>query len=374
MTTLAPSRDAPAVTLTGFDHVELWVGNARQAMAYWCRVLGFEPVAWRGPETGTTDHVSFLLAQGAIRIVVTSGLDPDSAVVRHVAVHGDGVRRVAFTVADAAVAARAAVAAGARPRGAVRVDRSAAGEVAVACIDAWGDAEYAFVSRPHGDWFLPGFQPVDADLRAALGAGPEVGLAAIDHVVVNVPTGDLASIVAWHERVLGLRPAAQFSGDVSTPRSALVSTVLTNESGAVTMPVNEPAPGPRRSQIQEFLDAWGGAGVQHMALSTPDIVTAVGHLRERGQGFLAAPADYHDTVRDRVGDLDAPWDDLRALDILVDTDRHGHLLQIFTDLLQVRPTLFLEIIQRAGARGFGAGNFGALFRSMEDAQERRGNL
>lgn len=359
--------------LHGVDHVELWVGNARQAMGWWCRVAGFVPVAYAGPETGRRDRVSWVVRQGDITWVLTSGLDPDGVVAGHVARHGDGVRRVAFRVDDAVAARRRAVAAGAIARG---KDVTGPGDdVAVTSIAAWEDAEYTFVSRPDGEgMLLPGFTGVDHELAGALSSGPTVGLRAIDHVVVNVARGHLASLVDWHANTLGLRPREQFSVDVSTDRSALVSTVLADDAGTVILPVNEPAPGPRRSQIQEFLDAWRGPGVQHMALATDDIVATVAAMRARGMEFLPSPDGYHERVRDRVGGLDVAWDELRELDILVDRDDRGHLLQIFTGMLQDRPTLFLEIIQRVGARGFGAGNFGALFKSLEDAQERRGNL
>lgn len=359
--------------LHGVDHVELWVGNAGQAMGWWCRVAGFVPVAYAGPETGRRGRVSWVVRQGDVTWVLTSGLDPDDVVARHVARHGDGVRRVAFRVDDAVAARRTAVAAGATARGDVVTGQG--GDVVMASIAAWEDAEYTFISRPDDEgMILPGCTGVDHELARALSSGPTVGLQAIDHVVVNVASGRLADLVDWHARTLGLHPREQFSGDVSTDRSALVSTVLANDAGTVTLPANEPAPGPRRSQIQEFLDAWRGPGVQHMALATDDIVATVAAMRARGMQFLASPDGYHERVRDRVGGLDVAWDDLRELDILVDRDDRGHLLQIFTGMLQDRPTLFLEIIQRVGARGFGAGNFSALFKSLEDAQERRGNL
>lgn len=358
--------------LLGIDHVEFWVGNAHQAAHFYSAVMGFRRVAYAGPETGVRTHVSHVLAQGDIRFVVTGGLDADGDIADHVRRHGDGVRRVAFTVADADEARDRAAAAGATPRGTMQRLSDDHGHVEYGCIGAWGDAEYAFVSRgDHAGPWMPGFVSVEPRPDHDL---PQVGLTDVDHVVANVPAGALPRWVEWHGRVLGLRPMAEFSSDVSTPRSALTSTVLANEAGTVTMPINEPATGLRRSQIDEFLHAWGGPGVQHLALATDDIVGAVSTMRSRGLAFLAAEADYWSRARARVGDLAASWEDLEREGVMVDRDDRGHLLQIFTEPIQDRPTLFFEVIQRMGATGFGVGNFGALFASMERAQERRGNL
>lgn len=361
-----------AVDLLGIDHIEFWVGNANQAAHFYCAVLGFTRVAYAGPETGIRTHVSHVLAQGGIHFVVTGGLDPDGDIADHVRRHGDGVKRVAFCVHDAAVARERAVAAGASPRGVVHEHFDAEGTVRHACIDALGDVEYAFVSRHdhHGAW-MGGFERVEVVGGAGLA---EVGLTSVDHIVANTPAGTLGQWVQWHEAVLGLRPMAEFSADVSTERTALSSTVLANRTGTVTLPINEPAPSRHRSQISEFLDAWGGAGIQHLALATDDIVAAVAELRARGLAFLSADGDYHDRARARMGDIGIDWDEVRRQDVMVDRDDRGHLLQIFTQPLQDRPTLFFEIIQRQGAVGFGVGNFGALFASMERSQEARGNL
>lgn len=358
--------------LLGIDHVEFWVGNANQAAHFYCAVLGFTRVAYAGPETGVSTHVSHVVAQGGIHFVVTGGLDPDGAIAEHVRTHGDGVKRIGFCVQDAVVARERAVAAGASPRGLVHAHTDAEGSVRHACIDAWEDAEYAFVSRDdHRGAWMGGFEHVEVVADACF---PKVGLTSVDHIVVNTPTGTLKDWVKWHEQVLGLRPLAEFSADVSTDRTALSSTVLANHSGTVTLPINEPALGRRRSQISEFLDAWGGAGIQHLALNTDDIVAAVAALRTRGLAFLSADPAYHDRARARMGDIGIDWDEIRRQGVMVDRDDRGHLLQIFTQPLQDRPTLFFEIIQRMGATGFGAGNFGALFASMERAQEARGNL
>lgn len=365
----APEGD---IDLLGIDHVEMWVGNATQAAQFYCAVMGFARVAYAGPETGVRTHVSHVLAQGGIHFVVTGGLEPEGEIAEHVRRHGDGVRRVAFSVHDAAVARDLAIAAGATARGPITTLEDADGTVTHGSIAAWPDAEYTFVSRhDHRGAWMSGYVPTAAAAGVDL---PLVGLTTIDHVVANVPEGALSRWIEWHRRVLGLEQVAEFSADVSTGRSALASTVLSNATGTVKIPVNEPAPGRHRSQISEFLDAWGGAGIQHLALGTNDIVTAVAAMRARGMEFLAADEDYHDRARARLGDLDIPWDDIERQGILVDQDDRGHLLQLFTEPVQDRPTLFFEIIQRMGATGFGAGNFGALFASMELAQERRGNL
>lgn len=365
------ASDGP-VELSGIDHVEFWVGNATQAALFYCAVMGFTRIAYAGPQTGVRTHVSHVLAQGDIRFVVTGGLDADGEIAEHVRRHGDGLRRVAFAVQDATVARDRAVAAGATPRGAILERCDDDGTVRYARIAAWPDADYGFVSRHgHRGAWMPGFVPVAAsdDLDR-----PAVGLTSIDHVVANVPAGSLLRWVEWHERVLGLEPVAEFSQDVSTERTALSSTVLANATGTVMVPVNEPAPGRSRSQISEFLDAWGGAGIQHLALGTDDILEAVATMRSRGMAFLAAGEGYHRRARARIGDVGVDWDDIERHGVLVDQDERGHLLQLFTEPVQDRPTLFFEIIQRMGATGFGAGNFGALFASMELAQERRGNL
>ncbi len=358
--------------LRGIDHVEFWVGNATQAALFYCAVMGFTRVAYAGPETGVRTHVSHVLVQGDITFVVTGGLDPDGDIADHVRRHGDGLRRVAFSVEDAAVARDRAVARGATARGPIRERADGDGMVRYARIAAWPDADYVFVSRhDHRGAWMPGWEPV---APVAQIDRPGVGLTAIDHVVANVPEGALSRWVEWHGRILGLHPVAEFSSDVSTERTALSSTVLANATGSVMIPVNEPAPGRSRSQISEFLDAWGGAGIQHLALGTDDILTAVATMRSRGLAFLAAGEGYHQRAHERIGEMGVDWDEIERQGVLVDQDDRGHLLQLFTEPVQDRPTLFFEIIQRMGAIGFGAGNFGALFASMELAQERRGNL
>lgn len=359
------------VGLRGIDHLEVWVGNALQATHFHRSALGFDEIAYLGPETGVADRVSHVLRQGDIHLVLTSALEPGHPIARHVRRHGDGVRAVAFDVVDAAAAHEVAVARGACSAAPPRRLRDDGGEVVLASIAAYGDTVHTFVTREHhdGPW-LPGYV---GSQRPAIGGG--VGLTAVDHVVANVEQGGLASWGAWYVRVLGMHALQEFTRDeVSSHESGLSSRVYGDVLGKVTLPINEPGDGERRSQVQEFLDAYGGAGIQHLALATNDIVATVTAMRARGIGFLAAPDGYHERTRNRLGEIGVPWGQLEDLGIMVDKDGEGHLLQIFTRPLQDRPTLFLEIIQREGAIGFGAGNFAALFQALEAEQDRRGNL
>jgi 4-hydroxyphenylpyruvate dioxygenase len=366
------ARDgATAPTLLDFDHLELWVGNARHAAAFFASTLGFDVVAYGGPETGIDDRASYVLEQGAVRFVVTSGLSPESEIAEHVRRHGDGVRDVAFTVDDAVGAFASATARGAHPVREPYRQRDRAGSVTRSTVAAYGDTTHTFVQRAgYRGPFAPGYE--SAPLPSPV--GPPVGLTQIDHVVANVPEGALESWVHWYRRVFGLDELTHFDEDqISTEHSALRSTVVWN-GGRVVLPVNEPAAGLRTSQIQEYLDFYRGAGVQHIAIRTDDIVTTVRALSDRGLCFLDVPATYYDDARQRMAGVPLPWDALSELGILVDRDASGYLLQIFTEGIADRPTLFLEIIQRVGARGFGAGNFKALFEAIEREQSRRGNL
>jgi 4-hydroxyphenylpyruvate dioxygenase len=366
------ARDgATAPVLLDFDHLELWVGNARHAAAFFASTLGFDVVAYGGSETGIDDRASYVLEQGTVRFVVTSGLRPESEITEHVRRHGDGVRDVAFAVNDAAGAFSAATARGAHPVREPYSQRDPAGSVIRSTVAAYGDTTHTFVQRDgYQGPFAPGYEAP----RLRTPVGPPVGLTQIDHVVANVPEGALEAWVEWYRRVFGLDELTHFDEEqISTEHSALRSTVVWN-GGRVVLPVNEPAPGLRTSQIQEYLDFYRGAGVQHIAIRTDDIVTTVRALRERGLCFLDVPATYYDDARQRMADVPLPWDALSELGILVDRDAGGYLLQIFTEGIADRPTLFLEIIQRVGARGFGAGNFKALFEAIEREQSRRGNL
>jgi 4-hydroxyphenylpyruvate dioxygenase len=373
VTTLeSPKRTAAAPpVLDAIDHLELWVGNARQAAAFFASTLGFDVIGRAGPETGVPDRVSYALGQGRIRVVVTGALHPESEISAHVRTHGDGVRDVAFAVHDATAAFHAACAQGATPVCPPALEEDGFGAVIRASIAAYGDTVHSFVERHHYEGaFAPGYE------RAVLPrpAGTDVGLDHVDHVVANVENGRLADWVAWYRRVFGFDELTHFDEDqIATGYSALRSTVVWNH-GAVVLPINEPAPGLRTSQIQEYLDYYRAPGVQHVAIHTADIVRTVTALRDRGLRFLDVPPAYYDEARQRLSGVDLPWAALAELGILVDRDASGHLLQIFTENITDRPTLFLEIIQRCGAGGFGEGNFKALFEAIEREQERRGNL
>jgi 4-hydroxyphenylpyruvate dioxygenase len=366
------ARDAgTAPALLDFDHLELWVGNARQAAAFFASTLGFEVVAYGGPETGMDDRVSYVLEQGAVRFVVTGALHAESEIAAHVHAHGDGVRDVAFTVDDAAGAFAAVTARGANPVRGPYTQRDRWGPVTRSTVAAYGDTVHTFVQRNgYRGSFAPGYE------RRSMcsPARPIVGLTEIDHVVANVPEGALSPWVHWYGQVFGLDELTHFDEEqISTEHSALRSTVVWN-GDRVVLPINEPAPGVRKSQIQEYLDFYRGPGVQHIAIRTDNIVKTVQALRDRGLCFLDVPPTYYDDARQRMAGIALPWDELSELGILVDRDPRGYLLQVFTEGIADRPTLFLEIIQRAGARGFGAGNFKALFEAIEREQARRGNL
>jgi 4-hydroxyphenylpyruvate dioxygenase len=362
---------ATAPALLDFDHLELWVGNARQAAAFFASTLGFDVVAYGGPETGMLDRASYVLEQGAVPFVVTGALHPESEIAEHVRKHGDGVRDVAFTVDDAVGAFAAVTARGAHPVREPYKQRDRSGSVTRSTVAAYGDTTHTFVQRDgYRGPFAPGYEAA----RLPSPVGPPVGLTQIDHVVANVPEGTLGTWVLWYRRVFGFDELTHFDEEqVSTEHSALRSTVVWND-GRVVLPINEPAPGLRTSQIQEYLDFYRGPGVQHIAIRTGDIATTVRSLRDRGLCFLDIPATYYDDARQRMTGVPLPWDALAELGILVDRDASGYLLQIFTEGIADRPTLFLEIIQRVGARGFGAGNFKALFEAIEREQSRRGNL
>jgi len=368
---LAATTTERDLALRGYDAVEYWVGNAKQAAYYYRTAFGFRLIGYAGPETGVRDRASYVLQQGHIRLVLTSGLHRDGEVVRHHARRGDAVRDVAFAVEDATEAHALAIERGARTHHPPEVRSDEHGEVVVAAIAVFGDTIHSFVQRDdYVGVHLPGFEPVEADPVAHA-----TGLLDIDHVVANVEEGRMDEWAAFYERILAFAPLRHFDDeDISTEYTALMSKVLADGEGRIKIPINEPARGRKRSQIEEFLDANAGPGIQHLALTTDDIVTTVSRLRDRGVGFLTIPAEYYDEAAARVGHVHEPWEDLAELGILVDRDDEGYLLQIFTEPVQDRPTMFYEIIQRRGATGFGLGNFRALFEAIERAQERRGNL
>ena len=358
--------------ITGWDHLELWVGNAKQSAFFYEHAFGFTLVAYAGPETGVRDRASYVLEQGSIRLVLTSALRADSEVARFAHAHGDGAKDIALTVPSATEAYRQAV-----QRGGVSVTEphwveDEHGRVELAVIGTYGDTVHTFVNRSeYAGPYLPGYVSLSGNGAARDG----IGLAAIDHVVGNVELGRMNHWVEYYERTMGFTEMIHFSDeDISTEYSALMSKVMTGGHGKIKFPINEPAEGRRKSQIEEYLDFFGGPGVQHVALLSGDIIGTVDELRERGVRFLATPDAYYEDVGDRVGTIDESWEDLRRLRILADRDDEGYLLQIFTKPAQDRPTLFFEIIQRHGARGFGQGNFKALFEAIEREQALRGNL
>src|SRR5579884_256117 len=356
--------------LDGWDHVELWVGNARQAAYWYERALGFDRVAYAGPETGVRDRASYVLQQGEIRFVLTSALREAHEITRHVARHGDGVKDIALAVPDATEAYRQAVQRGASGVAEPHWVEDDDGGVELATVATYGETVHTFVNRSeYRGTYLPGYEPLDGP------RGRGAGLQAIDHCVGNVELGRMDHWVAYYEQVFGMTEMIHFSDeDISTEYSALMSKVVTDGSGRVKFPINEPAQGKRKSQIEEYLDFYRGPGVQHVALATTDIVRTVDELGRRGVDFLQIPESYYEEVPDRIGRIEEDLADLRRLGILVDRDDEGYLLQIFTKPIGDRPTVFFEVIERHGARGFGDGNFKALFEALEREQERRGNL
>lgn len=357
--------------INGTDYIEFYVGNAKQSSLFYQHVMGFQLVGYRGPETGMRGKSSYLLQQNKIRFVLTSPLGPDGEIAEHVRMHGDGVKDLAFWVDDARDAYAKAIARGARSVREPEVISDANGEVVIAAIATYGDTIHSIVERKnYRGLFLPGFEPVNSNYTAET-----TGLKYVDHCVGNVELGRMNYWVEYYSRVLGFFNLLSFDDkQISTEYSALMSKVMSNGNGRIKFPINEPAAGKKKSQVEEYLDFYGGPGVQHIAIATDDIVTTVGDLKRRGMEFLSIPSTYYDTVLDRVGKIDEDLEPLKALGILVDHDDEGYLLQVFSKPLQDRPTLFVEIIQRKGAKSFGAGNFKALFESLEREQALRGNL
>ena len=358
--------------IEGWDHLELYVGNAKQAAFYYEHAFGFARTAYAGPETGVRDRASYVLEQKDIRLVLTSGLR-DDAITRFACAHGDGVQDVALRVPDAASAFREAVARGARGVVEPHWVEDEHGRVELAAIATYGDNVHTFVNRSdYRGLYLPGY--VSTATNGAGAAG--IGLDTIDHIVGNVELGHMDEWVGFYERTMGFTELLHFSDEaISTEYSALMSKVMTGGEGKIKFPINEPAEGRRKSQIEEYLEFYGGPGVQHVALASDDIVSTVETLQGRGVCFLVAtPGAYYDDAMERVGEIDQSWEDIRRLGILADRDDEGYLLQIFTATTQDRPTLFFEVIERHGSRGFGEGNFKALFEAIEREQALRGNL
>jgi 4-hydroxyphenylpyruvate dioxygenase len=357
--------------INGTDYVEFYCGNAKQASHYYRAAFGFQLVGYRGPETGVRDRVSYLLVQDKVRFILTTALSPDSPIALHQLQHGDGVKDLALWVDDCRQSFAYAMAHGAIAVGEPTVERDKDGEVVLAAIRTYGDTIHSLVERRnYRGLFLPGFQPIKSRYQ------PEsVGLRYVDHCVGNVELGQMNAWVEFYERVMGFKNLVSFDDkDISTEYSALMSKVMSNGNERIKFPINEPASGKKKSQIEEYLDFYKGPGVQHVAITTDNIIATVTTLRDRGVEFLSIPATYYETVLDRVGQIDESLEPLRELGILIDRDDEGYLLQIFTRPVEDRPTLFYEIIQRKGARSFGKGNFKALFEAIEREQGARGNL
>jgi 4-hydroxyphenylpyruvate dioxygenase len=372
----ALQQTAPVETdflpLNGTDHVEFYVGNARQAAHYYRTAFGFALAAYRGPETGTRDRASYLLVQNKIRFVLTTPLAPDHPIAEHIRLHGDGVRDIALWVDDAESAWRETTKRGARSIREPETVRDDFGAARVASIATYGDTIHTFVERrEYSGVFLPGFQAVDR----VDGIARPAGLKHIDHMVGNVGWGEMDRWVKFYQDVMGFRMFKHFDDkDISTDYSALMSKVMSNGNERVKFPINEPAEGKRKSQIQEYLEFYHGPGVQHIAMATNNIIETVSTLRRQGVEFLRVPTAYYDDLLARTGPIDERLEELEELGILVDRDDEGYMLQIFTRPVQDRPTLFFEIIERKGSRSFGKGNFKALFEAIEREQARRGNL
>jgi 4-hydroxyphenylpyruvate dioxygenase len=367
----ATSEVADTFPINGTDFIEFWVGNARQAALYYRAAFGFELVGYRGPETGTRDRASYLLQQDKIRFVFTTAIKSNGPIADHVHRHGDGVRDIALWVDDARSAFDAAIERGARSALEPTVMKDDNGEIIIAAIHTYGDTIHSLVERRnYRGLFMPGFVPAESPFKPR-----STGLKYVDHCVGNVELGKMNEWVKFYEDVLGFKNILTFDDKtITTEYSALMSKVMANGNGRIKFPINEPAEGKKKSQIDEYLEFYEGPGVQHIAVATDDIIKTVRDLKSRGVEFLKVPATYYESVPQRVGKIDEDIAPLQELGILVDRDDEGYLLQIFTRPVEDRPTLFYEIIQRKGAKSFGAGNFKALFEAIEREQALRGNL
>ena len=363
----------PPAHLLGWDCIEFWVGNARTTAGFLMSAFGFTCTAYAGKETGITSKASYVLEQGDIRLVVSGALSADSPIADHVRAHGDGVHDLAWRVDDAAVAHDAVVQRGGHSVRAPWTTRDEHGVLGLSQVAAFGDTVHTFVDRSRYDSELlePGYATDDLP---ATNVGPPVGLQRIDHVVGNVEQGRLDDWVAFYSDVLGFVQLQHFDDDqIRTEHSALKSTVVW-DGADVIMPINEPADGLRKSQIAEYIEHYDGPGVQHIAMRTDDILATVQALRDRGVRFMHVPDTYYDDAKQRLAEFDLPWEELQRLNILADQDHDGYLLQIFTETITDRPAVFFEIIERRGAKGFGEGNFKALFEAIEREQALRGKL
>ncbi len=357
--------------ILGTDHIEFYVGNARQAAQYYQHCMGFELIAYAGPETGVRDRASYVLQQGKIRFVLTTALRSGSEIAAHVHKHGDGVKVLALWVDDARKSFYETTSRGATVEQEPRQLEDEFGEVITSSIRTYGETVHTFVERKnYRGPFLPGYKPWKSTDTVV-----PTGLKYVDHCVGNVELGRMNEWVRFYEEVMGFKLLITFDDkDISTEYSALMSKVVSNGNGYIKFPINEPAEGKKKSQIEEYLEFYDGAGVQHIAIATDDIIFTVSELRRRGMEFLRVPDTYYEDVLDRVGSIKEDLKDLQKQNILIDRDEEGYLLQIFSKPVQDRPTLFFEIIERHGAKSFGKGNFKALFESIEREQALRGNL
>ena len=373
-----PSTDAARTTdedfmpLMGIDHVEYYVGNARQAAFYYSKAFGFHVTAYAGPETKLRDRASWVVEQGEARYVFTGAMGPEGMITEHVRQHGDGVKDVALRVPDATDAWEQATKRGARSVLEPTVLEDEHGKVVHSAIAAYGDTVHSFIEREnYSGPFLPGYRAEEP----IVDEGPPVGIQLVDHVVCNVELGKMNEWAKYYNDIMGFAQLVHFRDDqISSEYTALMSKVMWDGKGRVKLPINEPAPGKKKSQIDEYLEFYRGPGVQHIAMATDDIVSTVDALRRRGVRFIRVPKTYYEGIREHVGTIEESWDDVERLNILADRDEEGYLLQIFTKNVQDRPTMFYELIERRGSRGFGLGNFKELFLAIEREQAERGNL
>jgi 4-hydroxyphenylpyruvate dioxygenase len=357
--------------LNGTDYIEFYVGNAKQAAHYYKTAFGYQSLAYAGPETGLKDRVSYVLQQGKVRLMLTTALSSNHEIAEHVKAHGDGVKILALAVDDAYKSYEETIKRGAKSYVAPYTLQDENGEVKISGIYTYGETVHLFVERKnYNGIFMPGFRKWESAYNPS-----DVGLLYVDHCVGNVGWNRMNDTVKWYEEVMGFTNILSFDDtQITTEYSALMSKVMSNGNGYVKFPINEPAEGKKKSQIEEYINFYEGEGVQHIAIATSDIISTVKALKARGVEFLDTPNAYYDDLLDRVGKIDESIEPLRELKILVDRDEEGYLLQIFTKPVEDRPTLFYEIIQRKGAKSFGAGNFKALFESIEREQASRGNL
>jgi 4-hydroxyphenylpyruvate dioxygenase len=368
---MAPAVEADFLPLEGTDYVEFYVGNAKQAAHFYKTAFGFQSLAYLGPETGTKDRVSYAIRQNKLTFLLTTPLRTMNPIADHITKHGDGVKAIALKVKDATSAWEETTKRGGKSFMKPATLKDDAGQVVMSGIHTYGEVVHLFIERDdYSGVFMPGFEKWESDYRPS-----ETGLEYVDHCVGNVGWNQMNPWVKFYEDVMGFKNILTFDDkDISTEYSALMSKVMSNGNGFVKFPINEPAEGKKKSQVEEYLDFYNGEGVQHVAIATKDIVKTVTEIQKRGIEFLNIPSTYYDELPARVGHIDEDLEPLKRLGILVDRDNEGYLLQIFTKPVEDRPTLFFEIIQRKGAKSFGKGNFKALFEALEKEQDRRGNL